>query len=268
MSVGSSPPLTFEALTGGTLRGRPFRVVRRILLALLVPILRLRIEGLEHVPKTGPVLVVANHLHNTDPVLVSVAFPRPLHYMAKQELFRIPVISAIIRRVGAFPVDRQKADRAAIRRAEATLRHGIAVGMFPEGTRSVTRALKRALPGAAMLALRSGAPVVPVAITGTERLPGNGAKARRRDGAPEPRPGHRGVRIRFGPPFTIPRDLDGEKLSLDAAADLLMAEIARMLPPDYRGVYAEAALSNASPSVGQDSAARRFDATVANASSR
>ena len=100
----SPPPTSPETndLTRGTLRGIPFRIVRAILLAILVPVLRLKIEGLEHVPQTGAVLLVGNHLHNADPVLVSVAFPRPLHFMAKKELFPIPVIGPIIRRVGAL----------------------------------------------------------------------------------------------------------------------------------------------------------------------
>ena len=143
-----------EDLNRGTLRGRPRRLIRAALLAIL-KLLPLRIEGLERVPAAGSLLVVANHLHNVDPLLLEIAFPRPLHFMAKKELFEIPVVRWVARRAGAFPVDRRKADRAALRRAEAALRQGIAVGIFPEGTRSETRALRSALPGAGLLALRS-----------------------------------------------------------------------------------------------------------------
>lgn len=229
---------TTARMDDGRLDGRPFRIVRRILLIILTPLLRLRIEGLEHVPTTGPVLVVANHLHNGDPIILSVALPRPLHYMAKKELFSIPIVRPIIRKVGAFPVDRGKADRSAIRHAEAVLADGIAVGMFPEGTRSITRALRKAHPGAGLLALRFGCPVLPAVITGSERLPGNGAKAKRQDDQPEPQSGHRGVRVRFGPPFTIPREVNGAKVSVDQATDQMMRRLATMLPPDYRGEYA------------------------------
>ena len=182
-------------------------------------------------------IVAGNHLHNADPILLEIAMPRPLHFMAKKELFGIPVVSWIVRHTGTFPVDRGKADRSAIRNAEARLRQGIAIGMFPEGTRSVARSLKAALPGAAALAQLTGAPVLPVAITGSERLPFNGAKGRRRDGLPNPDPGHRGVRLEFGAPFTIPREIDGRRVTHDEATEWLMAEIVRMLPADYRGVY-------------------------------
>jgi 1-acyl-sn-glycerol-3-phosphate acyltransferase len=223
------------------LRGRPRTVLRAFLLGLLRVVIGLRVEGLANVPRSGPILVAGNHLHNADPILVEIAMPRPLHFMAKKEVFGVPVISWFARSSGSFPVDRGKPDRSAIRAAQARLKDGIAVGMFPEGTRSVTRSLKAALPGAAMIAQLSGAPVLPVATTGSERLPFNGTKARRGDGLPEPERGHRGVRIRFGEPFTIPREVDGRRLSHDEATERLMAEIVRLLPPDYRGVYAHLA---------------------------
>lgn len=228
----------FGDLRRGTLRGRSFRLLRTFLIRLLSPTIGLRIEGLEHVPAKGPLIVVCNHVHNADPALVSIAFPRPLHFMAKQEAFAVPLLPLLMRWVGAFPVDRGKADRWAIRRAEATLAQGIAVGMFPEGTRSVVRSLQAAHPGAAMIALRTGAPVLPAAITGSDRLPGNGAKSRPKH-VRAPDPGHSGVRVRFGPPFTLPREIDGTKLTSRQATELMMAEIARLLPPDYRGVYDE-----------------------------
>jgi len=90
-----------------------------------------------------------------------------------------------------------------------------------------------------MLALTSGAPIQPVAITGTERLPMNGAKGRA-GGELARDPGHGGCQILFGAPFRIPREIDGRKVSADEATEIMMIEIARLLPPDYRGVYADA----------------------------
>ncbi len=244
-----------------TLRGRPFRIVRRLLLAVLSPLLKLSIEGLEHVPPKGPVLVVANHLHNADPLLLSVAFPRPLHFMAKRELFAIPIVAPIIRAVGAFPIDRGKADRGALRRAEQTLAQGIAVGMFPEGTRSTTGSLRRAHPGAGLVALRSAAPVLPAVIFGSEVLPGNGARSRsgrtrRGDGA-----GRAGVHIRFGRPIDLTRTRAGGRVSVDEATERMMVELARLLPEEYRGEYAELTAS-ITATAGQDESLSRGVGTV------
>jgi 1-acyl-sn-glycerol-3-phosphate acyltransferase len=224
-------------LRRGTLRGGWRRGVRALLLAVLRPALRLQIEGLEHVPLTGPLLVVANHLHNADPVLLEIAFPRPLFFMAKKEVFAVPVVSWIARWNGAFPVDRGKADRAAIRHAEAALAQGIAVGVFPEGTRSVSRALRPAYAGAGLIALRTGAPVVAAAITGTERLPFNGAKGRAGNDAAASGAGRRAVLIRFGSPFLIGREVAGRRCSAEEATERIMAELARLLPVAYQGEY-------------------------------
>lgn len=234
-AAGNSPPVDLER---HTLRGWPRRIVRGLLYGFLWLVIGFRIKHLERAPR-GAVLVVSNHLHNADPVLTAIAFPRSVHYMAKKEVFGIPVIRKILPIVGAFPVDRGKADRSAIRRAEAALAQGIAVGLFPEGTRSVTRALQPALSGAGLLALRTGAPVLPIVVTGTERLRLNGQKGRLQSSAPMPDPGHRGVRIHFGEPFLVPREIDGRRVSTDEATEVIMIEIARLLPPDYRGVYAE-----------------------------
>jgi 1-acyl-sn-glycerol-3-phosphate acyltransferase len=223
-----------------TLRGRPRSVVRTFALFLFRPLFRLKIERLEIVPNKGAMLVVSNHLHNADPILTVAAFPRSIHYMAKKEVFAIPVVSQFVRFLGSFPVDRGKADRQAIRRAEGALLQGIPVGMFPEGTRSVTRCLQPAHTGAGMLALKTGAPVLPLVVTGTERLPFNGKKGKLQASAKMPERDHKGVRLLFGDPFIIPRFIGDRKISSDEATEIIMVEIARLLPPDYRGVYADA----------------------------
>jgi 1-acyl-sn-glycerol-3-phosphate acyltransferase len=233
-------PQAFGDLGRGTLRGVPFKVVRATLLLLCRVFLGMRIQGLENVPASGGVLVVANHLHNADPVLISIAFPRPLHFMAKKELFAVPVIGWVISRVGSFPVDRGRADRGAIRRAQATLDQGIALGIFPEGTRSRTRRIERVHTGVGMLALRGNAPILPIAITGSERLPGSGAKKQRKD-ANEPPPPYLGVRVVIGETFTLPAGDDGRRLSTDEATDVVMRHVAALLPATYRGIYSEPA---------------------------
>jgi 1-acyl-sn-glycerol-3-phosphate acyltransferase len=236
-------PNAFGDLSKGTLRGFAFKGVRAVLLFLCRIFLGMRIQGLENVPASGGLLVVANHLHNADPVLISIAFPRPLHFMAKKELFGVPVIGWVISRVGSFPVDRGRADRTAIRRAQATLDQGIALGIFPEGTRSRTGRIERVHTGVGMLALRGNAPILPIAITGSERLPGSGSKKRRKEAKDgmEPAPPYLGVRIVVGEAFTLPRGDNGRRLSTDEATDVVMRRVAALLPAPYRGIYGEPA---------------------------
>jgi 1-acyl-sn-glycerol-3-phosphate acyltransferase len=222
----------------GKLRGRGFWALRTFLLLLFRIFFGLKIHGLNNIPKEGGVLVVSNHLHNADPVLISAACTRPLHYMAKKELMSIPVVGSVIRFGGAFPVDRGKADRQAILLATETLRQGIAVGMFPEGTRSVTQRIERVLPGAGLIALRGNAPILPVAIVGSERLPFNGSKQLKDSGGDKER--RRGVTITFGEPFMLEPKADGKRMSPDEAITLAMQRVAEMLPESYRGVYGAA----------------------------
>lgn len=212
----------------GTLDGFPRLLVRWLLLRLARLLTGLRIDGLQHVPASGPVVVVANHLHNADPVLLAIAFPRALYVMAKRELFERRWLARVLKLAGAFPVDRGKADRNALRLAEAALTHGQAVAMFPEGTRSISGTLGTGQPGVGLIALRSRAPILPVAIVGTESLPGNGGMngLARRHG--------RVAAIRFGPPFVLPEQIEGRRLSSREATERIMAELAALLPAAYR----------------------------------
>ncbi len=131
-----------------------------------------RVEGGEHVPSRGAVVLCANHRHWWDIPIVGVLLGRQVSFMAKAELFRYPVFGPLLRRLGAFPVHRGAADRQAFRRAFAVLAAGGALGIFVEGTRSRTGNLGRGRPGAAFIALKADAPVVPVAIAGAYRRGG------------------------------------------------------------------------------------------------
>ena len=131
---------------------------------------RWKIEGLEKFPSEGPVIVVANHISVWDPIVIGTALPRPVYFMAKEELFRFPIFRNLLLRLHAFPVKRGQPDRSAIRRALEVLDSGQVLGVFPEGSRSKTGELQKPLPGVAMIALKARVPVIPVACIETDRI--------------------------------------------------------------------------------------------------
>ena len=126
--------------------------------------------GAENMPSEGGVIVAANHMSNWDPPFLASFLQRPVSYMAKQELFEIPIFGTVIRWLFAFPVRRGAADRSAVKAAVKELRAGRCVGIFPEGTRSKDGEVHRFGAGVALLASMSGAPVVPAAIVGTDKM--------------------------------------------------------------------------------------------------
>ncbi len=144
-----------------------YRVVKGILGLVARLLFSIRVEGTEHVPKQGPVVLCANHISWWDPVLVANSTCRPIHFMAKIELFRYPPMGSLLRTIHAFPVDRGKPDLSAIRDSITVLDNGDILGIFPEGTRQRGKeTLGEMHPGAALVALRTGSAVVPIAIRG------------------------------------------------------------------------------------------------------
>jgi 1-acyl-sn-glycerol-3-phosphate acyltransferase len=129
---------------------------------------RVKADGKEHVPKEGAVIVCCNHISMWDPVVIGYVMPRPLRYMAKAELFRVPLLRQLITKVGAFPVKRGGVSKETIRQSLDLLAAGEMLLIFPEGTRNLdgSSAAKR---GAVNLAFKSGAVIIPAAITGTYR---------------------------------------------------------------------------------------------------
>lgn len=156
-----------------------------------------RVEGHPPPYRGGPYVVVANHGSDLDPPLLSCAMGRPVAFMAKQELFRVPVLAPLIRGLGAVPVRRGHVDRRALDRCLAQLRRGWLVGVFPDGTRSATGMVERPRHGAVLLAQRSGCPLLPVAILNSHRALASGSKGLRlvpiviRIGTPIPAPTNR-----------------------------------------------------------------------------
>jgi len=184
-------------------------------------VMKLEAQGLEHFPMQGPAVVAANHVTNFDVFPMQFALPRPIFFMGKAELFRFFVMDAALRNLGAFPVNRGEKDPWAIAHAARVLRYGQTLGMFPEGRRSKGRGLGVAKTGAARLAIKANCPLVPMAITGTDRFFRRFPRRAR-------------VTITLLPPL-IPRH--GETPL--ALTDRLMFALASALPEEMRGVYAE-----------------------------
>jgi len=137
---------------------------------LLMTLGRCKVIGRENVPKKGGIILAPNHISYIDPPTVGCMIPRQTHFMAKSELFEIPVLGFLIRAVGSFPVRQHTADRAALKKAIELLGQGRVVCIFPEGHRNLTGELLPAQAGFGMIALKSKAPVVPVALIDTDRL--------------------------------------------------------------------------------------------------
>ena len=175
--------------------GLTYRLVSGLLVFPLFRVLfRGSTYGLEHVPLSGPLVVASNHGSHLDPPLLGHALGRPVAFMAKSELFEIPLLGRVIRACGAYPVRRGASDREAIRTATAKLEEGWATGVFLDGTRQANGRVNNPLPGAALLAARSGAPLLPVAIVNSHRALGSGrlwprlVQLQLRVGAPIPPP--------------------------------------------------------------------------------
>ena len=190
------------------------------------------VTGRENVPRSGGAILVSNHLNNADPCIIPGALDRRIITMAKKEMFKWPVISLLFRFIGAFPVDRQGADIGALREAQSVIHDGILLLMFPEGTRSKDRQLHEGFSGTALIAYRTGAPIIPIAITGTEHIPWPFVFLR-------PFIGPR-VTITFGKPFYPPKAERITSQQAKLATDDIMRHVAELLPESYRGVYADA----------------------------
>ncbi|HKZ51078.1 MAG TPA: lysophospholipid acyltransferase family protein [Dehalococcoidia bacterium] len=206
--------------------------VLRLLSLLLV---RRRVEGLENVPKHGSLIIAVNHFHQADPALLMASLPRRVIFMAKRELLQTPLIGPLFALAGCIPVRRFEADLRALRQARQALAAGLALGMFPEGTRSKTGTLGQGWPGSALLALQSQAPILPIGITGSAKITGIWSLLKRPP-----------ILVRIGEPFRLPPGSIGAR-EVQEGTEAIMQRIAALLPPEYRGVYGQEAAVAAGP---------------------
>jgi len=210
-----------------------YTILRLLALGLARLLFRIEARGIGHVPRSGPALIAANHSSVLDPPIVAAAAPRPLHFLAKAELFSIPLFGRLISAVNARPVRRAGADPAALRAALRILQAGQALLIFPEGTRGDEGTLREAKPGAGMLAVLSKTPVVPTYIEGSGRALPRGRWL----------PCLTKVRVSFGPPLSFDGDDGaGRKERYHEASRAMMAAIARVKAgtearPEEAGLY-------------------------------
>ncbi len=204
------------------------RVLRGVIRAIMPLLIRLEVVGRENLHQEGAYILATNHLSAFDtPILLAIC-PRPIRALAAAKHRRNPLYAPLLAMGGSIWVRRGEIDRHALREALAWLRAGGVLGMAPEGTRARgVYALQKAKTGVAYLATRADVPIVPVGLSGTERIKENLPHLRRTE-----------VRAVIGAPFRLPESGRVHGPELEAYTDLVMAQIAALLPAEYRGVYA------------------------------
>ncbi|MBI3743853.1 MAG: 1-acyl-sn-glycerol-3-phosphate acyltransferase [Chloroflexi bacterium] len=208
-----------------------YRLMRTVALLIVTSTGRLKVVGKENAPPHGPLIVVSNHMSWFDPSLVSIAMKRRVQFVAKDELYAHPIVGFWIWSYGSIRINRAKPGRGTLDEVFAELARDHVIGLFPEGTRH-REGLARGKPGSALIALKSGAPMVPVAITGSAQVRGFRSMF-----------SYQKIKVTVGQPFTLPV-IEGNmtRAQLVGAADMIMQRIAAILPPEYQGYYRPSAV--------------------------
>ena len=186
-----------------------------------------KVSGRDNVPRKGALIIVANHISDIDALILNASIPRRVEFMAKAELFQNPIISHLSRAYGAFPINENGMEFYSINHSLAILKRNGALGIFPEGAKNPT-ALGEAMLGSTIIAMKSGASILPVGIIGTESV-GNGLRMCCPRGT---------FRINIGKPFSVPDARENRlRANIESATVTIMNQIAALLPERYRGVY-------------------------------
>ncbi len=209
-------------------------VSQKIFLATFRPLLNLcfswKVEGRENVPLTGPLILVANHVHVLDPILLVFSLPRWITFVAKEELFRSLFLGPWLRWAGSLPLQRDgkvREKQRILEGARKALEEGLILGMFPEGARSHNGKLRKGKAGSAVIASKTDATLLPVGVVGTDKIHGISWLWKRPP-----------IVVTIGKPFKLPptnNKISRSQMQLLTAQ--LMGEIAALLPREYQGAY-------------------------------
>jgi len=204
--------------------------LRRLICILVKTLTRTEYIGLEHLPTSGGVIIATNHMSHLDtPILFANPVRSDITALITTKYLKQPLIKWFAETAEGIWIDRDIADFSAIQAASKVLAQGLVLGIAPEGTRSKTGQLQEGKPGTIMLALKSGVPIVPIGITGTEDAFEKWKRLRRPH-----------IIVRIGEPFTVPKFQPGQRSEeLKRWTDILMRRIADLLPQQYRGFYAD-----------------------------
>ncbi|MFQ3550283.1 MAG: lysophospholipid acyltransferase family protein [Armatimonadota bacterium] len=205
-----------------------YRIARFICLIILKIFGRIEVIGHENIPKSGGVLICANHISYIDPPAIGVASKRSVHFMAKKQLFEVPILKFLMKPLQTFPVNQRSADRMALRKAIDYINNGEIVAMFPEGQRNLSGKLMPALPGAGMIALNSDAVVIPAAVFNTEKMLPKGSVFLR----------FTKLRVVFGKPMDLSdlKEISGRD-TIEKACIRIMDSIGRLLEEYKIDIY-------------------------------
>lgn len=204
-----------------------YAVLRRLVRCLFPLLVRIQVTGQENFPPSGPYILATNHLSAFDSPLLMMVCPHTVRAFAASKHRRNPFYFVVLSAAGSIWVRRGEIDREALRGAFEVLKRGEVLGIAPEGTRArKVYALQPGKTGAAYIATRADVPIVPVGLTGTEKIKQNLPRLRRTD-----------VTVTIGEPFRLPESGRVRGPKLDEYTDLIMRRIAVLLPPEYRGVY-------------------------------
>jgi len=207
---------------------------QKFLLATCRPLLNIlfswKAGGRENVPLTGPLILVANHVHVLDPIFLAFSLPRWITFVAKEELFRSRFLRFWLRWAGSLSIQREgkvREKQQILKNARNALERGLILGMFPEGGRSHDGKLRKGKPGSAVIASKTNTPLLPVGIVGTDKITGISWLWKR------PR-----IVVNIGKPFKLPPNSSRmSKSQMQLLTTQLMREIAALLPPEYQGAY-------------------------------